>query len=210
MSYFLHKSPFWLRSLFPKYIWRKPANEEEPTIYLTFDDGPIPTVTPWVLEQLAAYQAQATFFCIGDNVRKHPAVFKRLQADGHSIGNHTFNHLKGCKTEKTTYVDNALKCESYFKTKLFRPPYGRIKKAQAEELSRANYKIVMWDVLAGDWSAKISAADCLKACIKNSSNGTIIVFHDSLKAEEKLRYVLPKFLEHYHNLGYRFKALKPD
>jgi peptidoglycan/xylan/chitin deacetylase (PgdA/CDA1 family) len=210
MSYFLHKSPFWLRSLFPKYIWRRPANKEEPTIYLTFDDGPIPAVTLWVLEQLAAYQAKATFFCIGDNVRKHPAVFKRLQADGHSIGNHTFNHLKGWKTEKTTYVDNTLKCESYFKTKLFRPPYGRIKKAQAEELSRANYKIVMWDVLAGDWSAKISAADCLKASIKNSSDGTIIVFHDSLKAEEKLRYVLPKFLQHFHNLGYCFKSLRQD
>lgn len=210
MSYFLHKSPFWLRSLYPKYIWRKPTIKDEPSIYLTFDDGPIPELTPWVLEQLAAYQAQATFFCIGDNVGKHPDLFKRLQADGHSVGNHTFNHLKGWQTDTETYIDNAKQCEAYFETTLFRPPYGRIKKAQAERLSRANYKIIMWDVLAGDWSTKISAEACLKACLQHSGDGTIIVFHDSLKAEEKLRFVLPKFLEHFHNLGYRFKALKQD
>ena len=210
MSYFLHKNPFWLRSLFPKYIWQQPSIKGEPSIYLTFDDGPIPQITPWVLEQLAAYQAQATFFCIGDNVRKHPTIFKRLQADGHSIGNHTFNHLKGWETDNATYVENTLKCEEYFQSNLFRPPYGRIKKAQAEALSRANYKIIMWDVLAGDWSAKISSEDCLQACIKNSRDGTIIVFHDSLKAEEKLRYVLPKYLEHFSALGYSFKALKQD
>lgn len=207
MSYFLHKSPFWLRSLFPKYIWRQPIVKGEPSIYLTFDDGPIPEITPWVLEQLAAYQAQATFFCIGDNVRKHPAVFRRLQADGHAIGNHTFNHLKGWKTPVSTYVDNARRCEDYLQTNLFRPPYGRIKKAQAEILSRANYKIIMWDVLVGDWSANLTAEDCLKACLKHSCDGSIIVFHDSLKAEEKLRYVLPKVLEHFHKLGYSFKAL---
>jgi len=210
MSYFLHKSPFWLRSLFPKYIWRKPIIKGEPSIYLTFDDGPIPGVTPWVLEQLAAYQATATFFCIGDNVRKHPEVFKRLTADGHSIGNHTFNHLKGWQTKTETYIANVTQCEAYFKTRLFRPPYGRIKKAQAERLSWANYKIVMWDVLAGDWSPKISPEACLKACIQLSGDGTIIVFHDSLKAEEKLRYVLPRFLEHFHKLGFGFKALRQD
>ncbi len=210
MSYFLHKSPFWLRSLFPNYLWRQPLKSKEPTIYLTFDDGPIPTVTPWVLEQLALYKAKATFFCIGDNVRKHPQVFKRLLADGHSIGNHTFNHLKGWETSNETYLKNTLKCEEYFKTKLFRPPYGRIKKAQAEELSRANFKIIMWDVLAGDWSAKLSPEACLRACIKHSENGSIIVFHDSLKAEEKLRYVLPRYLQHFQAQGFRFKALKQD
>lgn len=207
MRYFLHTSPFWLRFWFPQYIWRKPKKEGQPSIYLSFDDGPIPQVTPWVLEQLKAYQAQATFFCIGDNVRKHPEVFKRLLADGHSIGNHTFNHLKGWKTEVSTYVDNVRQCEDYFQTELFRPPYGRIKKAQAEILSRANYKIIMWDVLVGDWSQQLSAEDCLKACLKYGRDGSIIVFHDSLKAEEKLRYVLPKVLKHFSQLGYSFKGL---
>jgi len=207
MTYFLHKSPFWLRALFPKYIWRKPPISGEPTIYLTFDDGPIPIVTPWVLNQLAAYNAQATFFCIGDNVRKHPSLFKRLQADGHAIGNHTFNHLKGWQTDTTAYIENVLKCEPFFQSALFRPPYGRIKKAQAEKLNRANYKIIMWDVIVGDWSKKLSSEACLKACLKHSRDGSIVVFHDSLKAEKHLRFVLPKVLAHFSALGYKFKIL---
>jgi peptidoglycan/xylan/chitin deacetylase (PgdA/CDA1 family) len=207
MSNFLHKSPFWLRLIFPNYLWRKPKINGEPSIYLSFDDGPIPEITPWVLDQLAKYNAQATFFCIGDNVRKHPAVFQRLEAEGHAFGNHTFNHLNGWNNDVNTYVDNVLHCESYFKTTLFRPPYGRIKKAQAEKLSRANYKVIMWDVLAGDWSAKLSSEDCLKACLKHCKDGSILVLHDSLKAEEKLRYVLPRILHHFSNLGYKFKSL---
>jgi peptidoglycan/xylan/chitin deacetylase (PgdA/CDA1 family) len=207
MKNFLHKSPFWLRMIFPNYLWRKPKIKGKPSLYLSFDDGPIPELTPWVLDQLAKHKARATFFCIGDNVRKHPQVFKRLTAEGHSIGNHSFNHLNGWKNDVPTYVDNVLKCEPYFKTTLFRPPYGRIKKAQAEKLSRANYKIIMWDVLAGDWSVNLSAENCLKACLRHSKDGSIIVFHDSLKAQEKLRYVLPKMLDHFTKRGFQFKSL---
>ncbi len=199
--------PRWYQALFPKRIWRLSADATTPKIYLSFDDGPIPEVTPWVLKQLESYQAKATFFCIGDNVRKHPEVFAAVQAAGHRIGNHTYNHLKGSKHDVAIYLENVKACEEYFQTDLFRPPYGRIKKAQAQALSRANYKIVMWDVLSGDWDPSRTPADCLKDVKKYSRPGSVIVFHDSLKAWPRLQNVLPLILEHFHQKGYQFASL---
>lgn len=193
--------------MYPNRIWRLSADAKAPTIYLTFDDGPIPEVTPWVLDQLQKHQAKATFFCIGDNVRKHPEVFKRLQKEGHRVGNHTYNHLNGKNHDTTIYLENTLACQEYFESDLFRPPYGRLKKAQAQSLSRAGFKIVMWDVLSGDWDAKKSSVDCLKAIKRYSKPGSIIVFHDSQKAWPRLQSLLPQVLEYFSSKGYSFRSI---
>ena len=175
-------------------------------MYLTFDDGPVPGVTPWVLEQLQAYHAKATFFCVGDNIRKHPHVFQKVIASGHAVGNHTFNHLNGWTTENIPYFHNVRHCANQVHSVLFRPPYGRLKPKQAQFLQR-HYRIVMWDVLSGDFDPKISAEQCLANVTDNAEPGSIIVFHDSLKAEDKLRTVLPQVLEHFSRQGYQFEKL---
>nr|BFF39532.1 polysaccharide deacetylase family protein [Tenacibaculum mesophilum] len=179
-------------------------------IFLTFDDGPIPKVTEFVLDQLHLFNAKATFFCIGDNIRKYPAVFSRIINEGHSVGNHTFNHLNGWKNSNTTYINNINKCEnllSHQKTKLFRPPYGKIKRKQAKQLLANGYKIIMWDVLSADFDPTITKEKCLQNVLRNVENGSIIVFHDSIKASDKLYYVLPKVLEEFSLQGYKFKAI---
>ncbi|WP_373513561.1 polysaccharide deacetylase family protein [Persicitalea sp.] len=183
-----------------------PADEK--TIYLTFDDGPISEVTEFVLDTLADYNASATFFCIGDNVRKHPTIFELIKTQGHSVGNHTFNHLNGWDTEDGTYLSNIQKCAEQLKipTSLFRPPYGRIKKSQAKHLLPGK-TIVMWDVLTGDFSQKISPEICLKKTIQYGRPGSIILFHDSLKARKNMEYALPRALKHFKNQGYSFRAL---
>lgn len=204
---YLHYIPKWFQRLYPRRIWRGVSTKKNPKIYLSFDDGPIPEVTPWVLEQLKAYQAKATFFCIGDNVRKHPKEFDALRAGGHRIGNHTYNHLNGAKHDPSIYLENTLACEEYFQTNLFRPPYGRIKKAQVKALTQANYKIVMWDVLSGDWDSQKSPEDCLRAVKRYSKPGSIIVFHDSLKAWPRLKIVLPQVLKYFQEKGYQFEVI---
>lgn len=203
---FVHKSPRILKSFYSPFVWEIPT--EEPVIYLTFDDGPIPDVTEWVLEQLDAYLAKATFFCIGDNVRKHPDVFASLITKGHSIGNHTFNHLKGWNTEDGTYLENVQRCSDILPvdTYLFRPPYGRIKLSQARPLLN-DYHVVMWDVLTGDFEKYLSPGRCLEKTLKYTKAGSIVVLHDSLKAWRNMSYVLPRMLEHFAHLGYRFEAL---
>jgi peptidoglycan/xylan/chitin deacetylase (PgdA/CDA1 family) len=204
---YLVKSPWWLKMLYPQLVWNKSRLDK--TIYLTFDDGPIPKITPWVLEVLKTYQAKATFFCIGDNIEKHPEVFSQLKADGHSIGNHTQNHLKGWAVTDDMYLDNIQQCSKWIKSNLFRPPYGRIKRSQIQKLKFKNQKleIVMWDVLSGDFDTKLSPEKCLQNVLKHTENGSIIVFHDSLKAWERLEYVLPKALEHWKKEGYGFGVL---
>lgn len=201
---YLVKTPQFIQNLFPNYTWQVPTEEKE--VYLTFDDGPIPEVTPWVLEQLAAYQAKATFFCVGDNVRKHPKVFESVKAQGHTVGNHTFNHLNGWTTDNIPYFHNTRHGASITDSELFRPPYGRLKPKQAQFLQR-HYRIVMWDVLSGDFDPNISNEQCLQNVIRNVGPGSIVVFHDSLKAQEKLEYVLPKTLAYLAEAGYSFESL---
>lgn len=207
---FLHYSPFWLKALYPNFLWHMPR--EGKNLYLTFDDGPIPDVTEFVLETLQAYQARATFFCIGDNVRKHPDIFKKVIDHGHSIGNHTYNHLNGWKTSVVTYQENIQKCADQlgFETSLFRPPYGRIKRQQAKPLVEQKQKIVMWDVLSGDFSAGITPETCLRKTIHYSKPGSILLFHDSIKAQKNMTYALPKVLAHFSDLGYQFLAIPAD
>ncbi|CAM1370016.1 Peptidoglycan/xylan/chitin deacetylase, PgdA/CDA1 family [Tenacibaculum sediminilitoris] len=207
MRLYFVKTPRILKQLFTKYTWCFFTDKKE--IYLTFDDGPIPVVTEFVLNQLKNFNAKATFFCIGDNIRKHPIVFSRIVDEGHSVGNHTFNHLNGWKSSDTTYLENTSKCENLLtnQKKLFRPPYGKIKKSQAKKLITKGYKIVMWDVLSADFDTTITKEKCLQNVLRNVQNGSIIVFHDSIKANNKLYYVLPKVLEEFTQQGYKFKAI---
>ncbi|MCP9198707.1 polysaccharide deacetylase family protein [Gramella sp. GC03-9] len=229
MKLFLAKYPGLLKRLYPGRITRLPEKE---AIYLTFDDGPVPEVSPWVMEELKKYDAKATFFCIGDNVKKHPEIFKLLLKEGHAVGNHTFNHLNGWKTSLDAFIKNTLKAEEAMSDiesfrqesknnsgknsiehttpnyPLFRPPYGRIKNSQAGKLNLLGYKILMWDVLSGDYDQEISAENCYRNVIKNATAGSTIVFHDSLKAEKNLREVLPKVLVYYAKKGFKFRSLK--
>jgi peptidoglycan/xylan/chitin deacetylase (PgdA/CDA1 family) len=198
MTYF-YKIPFFIQFLFPFFVWNKPNNEKK--IYLTFDDGPIPEITPWIIEQLNIYQAKATFFVVGDNVNKHPEVFYKLLEYGHSIGNHTYNHFNGWKKNTKNYIDNVNECELIIKSetnsfsKIFRPPYGKIFPNQVIELKKKGYQIILWDVLSGDYNQNLSPEQCLKNVFKNIKSGSIIVFHDNIKAIENLQYVLPRTLD---------------
>lgn len=201
---YLVKTPQVIQNLFPNFTWRIPSTEK--VLYLTFDDGPVPEITPWVLEQLAAYNAKATFFCVGDNIRKHQEVFNQVKAAGHSVGNHTFNHLNGWATDNLSYFHNIRHSARMVDSVLFRPPYGRIKPKQAQFLQR-HYRIVMWDVLSGDFDPNITESQCLDNVINNAGPGSIVVFHDSVKAEDKLKFAFPQVLEHFASLGYSFHAL---
>lgn len=201
---YLIKTPTFIQNIFPNFLWSKP--EEDKTLYLTFDDGPIPEVTPWVLEQLANYNAKGTFFCVGENIVKHPEVFEQVKAARHSVGNHTQNHLNGWTTDNLAYFHNIRHCARLVDSDLFRPPYGRLKPKQANFLQR-HYTIVMWDVLSGDFDTNITGEQCFQNVLRGTKDGSIIVFHDSIKARPRLEYVLPRVLEHYSKLGYKFETL---
>jgi peptidoglycan/xylan/chitin deacetylase (PgdA/CDA1 family) len=198
------RPPFLLKKIYQNCIWSVPTTEK--VLYLTFDDGPIPEVTPWVLEQLKKYQARATFFCIGENVKKHPEIYKMVQAAGHTIGNHTYNHRNGWKVSDEHYIKNIGKCSKFVDSKLFRPPYGKIKHSQYKVV-QDNYSIIMWNVLSGDFDPDTSPRECLENSVKYTEKGSIIVFHDSLKASVNLYHVLPVFLRYFSQRGYRFEAL---
>ncbi|WP_461304837.1 polysaccharide deacetylase family protein [Aureisphaera sp.] len=200
------KTPSFLQRLFPKRVWNLPNKDR--VVYLTFDDGPITRVTPWVLDLLKQHNAKATFFCIGDNIAKHPEVFARIQAEGHSIGNHTFNHLNGWKTTTENYVENTLRAEETLmkegcQSKLFRPPYGKIRFEQAKALRKLGYKIIMWDVLSADFDPAVSKEQCAENVLKHIKPGSIVVFHDSIKAEDRLTYALPKVLDFIREKGWK-------
>lgn len=211
MKAYLPKTPSVIKRLFSKYTWCFASNKKE--LFLTFDDGPTPDVTEFVLSELRKYNAKATFFCIGKNIKNHPDIFKQIISDGHTVGNHTQNHLNGWKTRNTTYINNVLECEKYLNnikstSKIFRPPYGKIKKHQAKELFKKGYKIILWDVLSADFDTSISKEKCLSNVINNTKKGSIIVFHDSVKASERMQYALSKTLEYFSERGYVFKAIK--
>ena len=205
------KTHWIIKKLFSNYIWDIPNNENK--IYLTFDDGPTPEITNWTLNQLEHYQAKATFFCIGDNLRKYPEIYQKIIKKGHAVGNHTFNHLKGWKTKTADYVENAKLFESELnnistsKCNLFRPPYGKIKPSQSKILRNEGYKIIMWDVLSADYDQSISPEECLENVIQNCKSGSIIVFHDSIKGFKNLEYVLPRTLEFIKEKGFVCEVL---
>jgi peptidoglycan-N-acetylglucosamine deacetylase len=208
---YLHKTPFILKQLYPSLTWNKSRSGNK--VYLTFDDGPIPEVTEYVLNLLANYEAKATFFCVGDNIRKHPQVFNKIVEQGHAIGNHTFNHLNGFKNNDMQYLENIEQCKQIINTYqkkttlLFRPPYGRIKKSQIKVL-RKDYQIIMWDVLSGDFDPSISFERCLRATIRHTRPGSIVVFHDSIKTYSALKFVLPRYLEYFKGQGFTFAVLE--
>ncbi|GAA0871503.1 polysaccharide deacetylase family protein [Gangjinia marincola] len=208
MKLYTSKTPTFIRYLYPERLWRVETAKKE--LYLTFDDGPIPKITPWVLGQLEQYNAKATFFCIGENARKYAEILQHVIDRGHRIGNHTQHHLNGWKTRHKTYLQDVKDAEAYLplgEEKLFRPPYGKMTSAQANKVKDQDYKIVMYDVVSGDFDASISQLKCYSNVIRKAQNGSIIVFHDSLKAEKHLRYTLPKILRYYNDLGFRFKSL---
>ena len=202
---YLIKTPRLIQNLFPAFTWTEGSGEKE--LFLTFDDGPIPEVTPWVLNQLEKYDAKATFFCVGENIAKHPDIFQKVVDAGHSTGNHTYNHLNGWTTENLPYFHNVRKCARLVKSDLFRPPYGKLKRKQVQFLSR-HYRIVMWDVLSGDFDSSISQEQCLKNVLNNAGPGSVVVFHDSLKAQQNMKYTLPRVLDHFASEGYTFKGIE--
>lgn len=215
MSFTPTTTPKVVKSLFPTLVWDISTNSKD--IYLTFDDGPTPKITHWVLDVLKQYNAKATFFCTGKNIEKHPNIFVDIVNEGHSIGNHTYNHVKGWKTSVDTYLEEVKKTQDVINIhkhksksinqKLFRPPYGQITPRQIKKLQKFNYKIVMWNVLSVDWNKKISGETCLNNVTNNATSGSIIVFHDSVKASKNMQYVLPKALEFFKEKGYAFKRI---
>ncbi|NEW79049.1 MAG: polysaccharide deacetylase family protein [Gelidibacter sp.] len=213
-SYFI-KIPSLLKFIFRNWVWR--LSSKEKVLYLTFDDGPTPEITEWILNELKKYDAKATFFCIGKNIGEHPEIFQKIIKENHAVGNHTNNHLNGWKTKTAYYLQNIEDAEKYFEenlklktqnSKLFRPPYGKLTLSQSKKIRKKGYKIIMWDVLSADFDPTISSEKCLENAIRNIQNGSIIVFHDSIKASEKLKFVLPKVLEYYSYMGFSFKSIE--
>lgn len=208
---YLSKIPGLIHRLYPKYLWREETDEK--AIYLTFDDGPTPEITDWVLDQLDEYNAKGTFFVIGKNVQNHPGIAKRILSRGHTIGNHTQHHVNGKKVSHTEYLDDFFEAKETLRAvteqpiDLFRPPYGKIRRKQAKAILKT-HKIVMMDVLAGDFDPDLSREKCLSNVINYAREGSIICLHDSKKAFHRLEYVLPKILKHYHEKGFRFEAVK--
>jgi len=200
----LVRPPQLLRSFYKGSLWR--MDKAQAVIYLTFDDGPITELTPWVLDVLKQYQVKATFFCVGENISKNPDIFERIKSEGHQVGNHTYNHIKGWKVTKTQYLENIEKCQLLTKTNLFRPPYGRIKKSQFKTLLM-DYQVVFWDVLSYDYDGLMTPKKCLDNSISYTRNGSIIVFHDNVKAQKNLKFALPHYIEHFLKLNYKFATL---
>ena len=196
--------PDFLRPFLGKLLWRKDHSEK--VIYITFDDGPVPEVTPLVLDLLDEYNLKATFFCVGENVEKYPEIYADVLKRGHKTGNHTFNHLKGISVSTEDYVANVEKAAESIESKLFRPPYGRINYKQKKAL-RSNYEIVMWDLITQDYNNKISPVSIMQNIKRYSRNGSLVVFHDSIKAERNMLTVLPMAIEYWNSKGYSFDVL---
>lgn len=207
-KYFI-KTPWLVKKMFNAYTWNYPRDER--SVYLTFDDGPHPDITPWVLEELQKYHAYATFFCIGKNVERYKGIYESILNIGHATGNHTFNHINGWKTSNEEYLADVIKASQLINSNLFRPPYGKLRLKQARNLSEAfknKISIIMWDTLSGDFDKNYSVDECIENVIKNVENGSIIVFHDSEKAYANLKHSLPKVLQFLSKEGYKFKKIE--
>ena len=204
---YLVKTPWWLKKIYPGCVWDMPTKEK--TLFLTFDDGPHPAATPFVLEQLKKYNAKATFFCIGENVQKYPDIFQQIIEEGHAAGNHTQHHINGWKVNDTEYINDITNAAQHIHSNLFRPPYGKIKRSQIKRLlsDNCNMKIIMWNILSGDWDTNVYPHVCCDRVKDKASEGDIIVFHDSEKAWKRMSYSLPRILEHFSQMGYSFSKI---
>jgi peptidoglycan-N-acetylglucosamine deacetylase len=207
--YYFVRTPWWLRRLYRGLVWRVPTAEK--VLYLTFDDGPHPVATPFVLDELGKHGAKGTFFCIGKNVEAYPDIYRRILLEGHRVGNHTQDHLNGWKVDGMRYVENIRVAAQRIDSDLFRPPYGRIGSLQSSVLRSApfNYQIIMWDVLSADFDRALTGERCARNVIRNGRPGSIVVFHDSEKALERLREALPAVLKEFGARGYRFEVIRP-
>ncbi len=207
MKYFI-KTPWWLKKVYPRRVWH--INTKEKAIYLTFDDGPHPVATTFVLDELKKYNAKASFFCIGKNVAEHENIYKRILDEGHSTGNHTHQHLNGWTTSDKDYLADIEAALPFIDSDLFRPPYGRLRRSQAQQIPKTmnrSAKIIMWDVLSGDFDPSISKEKCLGNVSRYTVPGSIVVFHDSEKAFSNLAYALPRVLQIFSEMGYVFRPL---
>jgi len=206
------KTPNSIKKLFPNYVWDFYSKKEK-KIFLTFDDGPIPEITEFVLEQLHLFNAKATFFCIGQNIQKHPDVFLKIIKNGHQIGNHTMNHLKARKSTLETYMQDVIACQKRIdefiqpESKLFRPPYGHLSTSKLREIRNQGYEIILWDILSKDWDKNVSPEQCYNNSMQHIENGSIVVFHDSIKASKNLKFALPRILKHFTEEGYIFASI---
>ena len=205
--FYLKKSPQLFQKIFPGRIWK--INTDEKILYLTFDDGPHPEATSFVLDELKKYNAKATFFCVGRNVKEHFEVYHKIISEGHKPGNHTYSHLNGWKTNDKIYVEDIAKAAKIIDSNLFRPPYGKITKFQMKAIqgNKLHLKTVMWDVLSGDFDPSVTGENCYLNVINNAKPGSIVVFHDSDKTFATLQYALPRILKHYSENEYAFHVL---
>lgn len=208
--FYLAKTPKWVSKLFGDSTWEMPGANK--IIYLSFDDGPHPEITPFVLDELGKCGAKATFFCIGKNVVEYPGVYKRILEEGHAVGNHTHNHLDGWKTPNAKYLQNILEARNFIDSDLFRPPYGRITSKQKKILMQLDkpFKTIMWSVLSGDFDISLTPEKCCKNVLNNATSGSVVVFHDSEKAFERLKYALPIVLKHFSEQGYQFEKISAE
>lgn len=195
--------------MYPDCVWDIPAQDD--VLYLTFDDGPHPVATPFVLNELKKFNAKATFFCIGKNVVEYPGIYKRILVEGHRVGNHSYNHLNGWKVENEKYIADIILARKFIDSDIFRPPYGRITKFQnrlltafSSQAQKELFKIIMWNVISGDFDLSVTPEKCASNVIRNAERGSVIVFHDSQKAFSKLQYALPEVLKHFAGKNYRF------
>lgn len=197
--------PSWIKWIYPSFVWQMPGDEKD--LYLTFDDGPHPTITPIVLDLLLKYNAKATFFCIGDRAKRYPEILERIRLEGHAIGNHTQHHINGWATSDREYIDQVNQAAEFISSKLFRPPYGRIKRSQAALLQKEGYKVVMWTILSADYDHTMSKEECVRRVVRRIDSGDIYLFHDSEKGKERMLAALPSLLKVATDKGFLFKRI---